>query len=225
MTTDQMILNLPIRTAMGRADFLISASNAAAVAGLDAWQNWPLGKMILTGAEGAGKTHLAYIWAAQTGARIITAAKLTEADLSSLIEASAVILEDADHIARDRLVETHVFHLHNALLDRQAPLLFTARCAPARWGITLPDLSSRLVQTALLHLAPPDDALLGAVIVKLAHDRQLMLPPTIVKYAVPRIERSFAAAKKFVAALDTLSLAAHEPPMPKHARAILRGEV
>ena len=60
-------------------------------------------------------------------------------------------------------------------------------------------------------LAPPDDALLRALIVKLGADRQLMLDEALVGYLVTHIERSFAAARAAVARLDEEALRLHRP--------------
>jgi chromosomal replication initiation ATPase DnaA len=218
---EQLPFDLPFRAAMGREDFFLSQANAAAVQGIDAWRDWPGAKMLLIGPEGAGKTHLAHVWATQAGARVVQAGDLSEDDLPPLSDAPALAVEDADRIAGDRQAETALFHLHNALAARNAPLLLTARQPAARWGLSLPDLASRMAQAGQLTLEAPDDALLSAVMVKLADDRQLALTPAIVAYAVPRIERSFAAAQAFIARLDAMALAAQEPPMQKHARAIL----
>ena len=77
---EQLLLDLPVRTALGRDDFFVSAANAAAVVGIEAWEGWPHGKTVLVGAEASGKTHLAHVWAAMTGAMVVDAATL--ADLS-----------------------------------------------------------------------------------------------------------------------------------------------
>jgi chromosomal replication initiation ATPase DnaA len=60
-------------------------------------------------------------------------------------------------------------------------------------------------------LQPPDDALLRALIVKLASDRQLSLDEAVVNYLSTRIERSFAAARAAVAALDEEALRRGRP--------------
>ena len=57
---------------------------------------------------------------------------------------------------------------------------------------------------ATLHA--PDDAMLRAVIVKLAADRQLVLDESVVRYVATRIERSFAAARTAVITLDDEAL-------------------
>jgi len=218
---DQLAFDLPFRTAMGRADFFVTDANAAAVAGIDSWRDWSLAKMLLVGPEGAGKTHLAHVWAGQSGATVMAASDLTEANLIEFGAAEALVVEDADQIAGNRTAEETLFHLHNALADRAAPLLITARTAPAQWGLTLPDLQSRMQQAGLLTLSPPDDMLLGAVIVKLAQDRQLKLTPQILSHVLPRLDRSMAAAQVFVAEMDAETLAAKQRPGLRHAKTVL----
>jgi len=220
---DQLVFDLPFRAAMGRDDFLVSRTNMAAVKGIDRWRDWPFGKAVLVGPEGAGKSHLAHVWAAQSGARIVAAAGLTADWIDRADTVAGLALEDADRLAGDRAAETLLFHLHNALATRSVPLLVTARQIPNRWGLVLPDLESRMAQADVLQAAPPDDALLMALMVKLARDRQMRLTPDLIRYAMPRIERTFAAVRSLMAELDARSLAAREPPMRKHIRAILEG--
>jgi chromosomal replication initiation ATPase DnaA len=217
----QLVLDLPFRAAMGRDDFFLSEANAAAVAGLDGWRGWPGAKMLLTGPEGSGKTHLAHVFAAQSGARIIAADTLSGLDPADTAEAPALVIEDADRIAGDAATEEALFHLHNAAAVRGTPLLLTARGPARRWGLRLPDLQSRMEQAGLLTLDAPDDALLTAVLVKLAADRQLALSPALLAFVLPRIDRSLAYAQRFVAELDAEALAAKQKPGTKHVRAVL----
>lgn len=218
---EQLVLDLPFRAAMGRDDFFVSDANAAAVAGIDALRDWPRGKMLLVGPRGAGKTHLAHVFSAQTGARIVAAADLRGADPATLADAAALVVEDADRIAGDRPAEEALFHLHNAAADRSTPLLITATAPPQRWGLRLPDLQSRMQQAGQLTLAAADDALVAAVLVKLAADRQMALTPALVAYILPRIDRSLAFVQGFVAALDAEALAAKQRPGTRHVKAVL----
>jgi chromosomal replication initiation ATPase DnaA len=218
---EQLVLDLPFRAAMGRDEFFVTAANAAAVAGIDSWEGWPGGKMLLVGPEGSGKTHLAHVFAAQTDARILEAADLPDADPSALADAPALVVEDADRIAGDARAEEALFHLHNAAADRGAALLITAITPPQRWGLALPDLQSRMQQAGLLTLSAPDDALIGAVLVKLATDRQLALTPALVGYILPRIDRSLGFVQGFVTALDAEALAAKQRPGTRHVKAVL----
>lgn len=202
---EQLTFDLPVRAARGRDDFFVSPANAMAVAQIDAWADWPQHKLVLVGPEGAGKTHLAHVWSGISGARIVSAAALPEADLPSLA-GSAVVVEDADRIAGQTEREEALFHLHNMVLAEEGALLLTARQAPSLWPLTLPDLKSRMAATATATLQRPDDALLTALLVKLFADRQLSVQPRLISYLVGRMERSFAAAQHLVTALDARAL-------------------
>ncbi len=201
----QLSFDLPVRTALGREDFFVSPANAFPVAMIENWQNWPARKLVLTGPEGSGKTHLAHVWAARSGAQIISAQSLAGSDIPSLCT-TAIAIEDADHIAGHPEAEEALFHLHNLALAEGHPLLFTSTKAPNAWGITLPDLSSRMEGTPVAALEQPDDTLLAAVIMKLFADRQIVPTAETIPYLVSRIDRSFATARAMVAQIDQTAL-------------------
>ena len=67
-----------------------------------------------------------------------------------------------------------------------------------------------------------DDALLRAIIVKLFADRQLAVDDSLVTYLVTRIERSFAAARAAVDALDREALRLKRPVTRALAAELLR---
>ena len=96
-----------------------------------------------------------------------------------------------------------------------------ARLSPAAWPIGLLDLASRLRAAQIVGIAPPDDALLGAVLVKHFADRQLRVAPGLVAYLVRRMERSFAAAASLAARLDEAALASRAAVNIPLARRIL----
>src|SRR5207247_10669361 len=81
-----------------------------------------------------------------------------------------------------------------------ALVLLPGRSAPFNGAIR--DLASRLRALPAVAMAPPDDALLRAVLVKLFADRQLAVDESVIGYLATRIERSFAAARRLVARLD-----------------------
>ncbi len=208
----QLAFDLPVRAAQGRADFLVAPSNAVAVAALDA--AFPVaGRMALAGPEGAGKTHLAAIWAAETGARLAFGPNLAGTEPRALI-APALVLDGADAIAGEPEAETRAFHLLNLMADAGGRLLLVAREPPARWPVRLPDLASRLAATPVATLGAPDERLLAGLLVKLFADRQLAVTPALVSWLAARIDRSCAAAFEAVAVLDAAALA--------HARPVTR---
>lgn len=201
---------------------MVSPANALALEALSGWRDWSDGKMLLVGSEGAGKTHLAHVWAAETHAVIVAGAGLDQHDLPVLAASAAVIVEDADRIAV-QADETALFHLHNMVASQDGRLLITARAPVRDWGLGLPDLVSRLQAMAVTRLEPPDDALLAAVLVKLFSDRQIAIAPTLVPYLVSRMHRSFAAARALVAQLDATALAEGRPVTRALASAVLEG--
>jgi chromosomal replication initiation ATPase DnaA len=197
--------DLPARAALERDDFFISPSNALALALIDRTEHWPNGKLVLIGPEGAGKTHLASVWAAQTQAQITQAKDLAAADIDRLAQAPTVV-ENLDHIAGDRSLETALFHLHNLAAANAVPLLVTTRLAPHHLPLALPDLASRMQAAQIAELSAPDDTLLAAVLMKLFADRQIAPAPDVIPYLTLRIDRSFAAAQRTVAALDKAAM-------------------
>ena len=201
----QLTFDLPAETALGRGDFFVSPSNAVAVDTIQTWHDWPQGKLLLIGPEGAGKTHLAHVWAGITGARIVAAKDLPRAQITDLA-ASPVVVENADEIAGNAEAEQALFHLHNLAQSNGSALLLTARKLPARWELSLPDLQSRIQGSAMVTIQPPDDELLAAVLIKLFADRQLAVEADLVSYLLSRMERSFVGASRAVAALDHAAL-------------------
>jgi chromosomal replication initiation ATPase DnaA len=217
MSDLQLSFDLPPRAAGGRAAFYVAPANATALALVDAWPDWPGGRLALTGPEGAGKSHLAAVWAARAGARALSVPELAAADPLAL-GAGAVVIEDLDRAPPGAAGERALFHLLNAQAERGGHLLLTGRAPPARWPVRLPDLASRLAAITPAAIEAPDDALMAALLVKHFADRQLRVSPALVSWLVPRIERSAAAAARTVDLLDREALARGQPLGPGLAR-------
>lgn len=217
----QLALDLGHRPALGREDFMVSAGNRQALAWLDRWPDWPAPAIAVHGPAGCGKSHLAHVFAAQTGAVILPAATLTRVDPPHLLPAaSALAVEDADR----GVDEVALFHLFNLAKETGRCLLLTGRSAPARWSLKLADLRSRLRAIPNVGIEPPDDALLAALLVKLFADRQLKVPAEVIAYLLPRLERSFTAARALVEAVDAAALAEkREITVPLVREAMSRG--
>lgn len=212
----QMPLMLEHRTALGRADFLVSASNSEAARTLAGWRDWPGRRMALTGPARSGKTHLAHVWMQESGAELISATGLDEATAARLVRHGQAVIEDVDRLGAlapqaRRDVERALFHLLNLAAAEGGFVLLTGREAPARWPVETPDLASRLAALPVARLAPADDALLAALMVKLFADRQLEVAPGVIEYLALRVERSCAAVEALVDALDRLSLERQKP--------------
>lgn len=207
---EQLIFDLPLETAFGRQDFFVTGANATAVSVLENWQSWPMGKLVLSGPKGSGKTHLSNIWAELTGARVIDAMALLDVNLGAQITAPLCV-ENMHQIAGISALQEAAFHLHNMMMEQGQTLLFTGVGIPGQWGITLPDLLSRLQGSSLTELALPDDSLLCAVMLKQFSDRQIKLDPKVMDFLMLRMERSFETVSHLVSELDRQALVHRKP--------------
>jgi len=212
----QLAIDLPHRPALGRADFLVSDCNAAALQWIERWPDWPAPALVLYGPAGSGKSHLAALWRERSGGILIAGEALSRADPNELASRRAVALDDAA-----RAPERELLHLYNCCGEAGASLLVVARDAPASWPIALPDLASRLRAAPSVAIAPPDDRLLAAVLVKLFADRQVRVAPEVIGFLLRRMERSFAAAGALADRLDRLALGAGRPIGLALARRVL----
>lgn len=207
MTPNQLTFDFPLRPALGAEDFLVAPPNADAVAWIDKWPDWPGPLLVVFGPKGCGKTHLARVFMNKTGAVLITPAMLAETDpMTALGDHAACVVEEADAWAGGAS-ETDLFHLYNSVKEAGRHMMMTASAPPARWPVALPDLRSRLNTGITAGIGAPDDALIGAVLVKLFADRQLSVDADVVRFLLPRMERSFAAVLAAVEALDGAALA------------------
>jgi chromosomal replication initiation ATPase DnaA len=202
----QRQLPLPLETAPAayeRADFLVGASNAAALEEIDRWPDWPNRMLFLSGPEGSGKTHLGQIWRRMSGAGQARGSALTVEAVPGLLAPGALLVDAADEITD----EPALFHLINHARECGASLLLLSRKPPEQFGASRPDLASRLCAMARASLLPPDDELLACLLAKRLSDRQLgPVPAEVVRYMVERIERSHEAVERAARALDEESL-------------------
>lgn len=203
MIHEQLVFDLAHRQALGADDFLVSSCNQMAVHLIDEWPDWAHRIQLIEGPGGSGKSHLANVWRLKTGAHSIDAASLRADDIAELPLSNGLILEDLDGIDFD---EPAVFHLLNLSRERDFSILLTARTPPSRWSVHLPDLISRLRAIPVITIGAPDDALLGAVLLKHFSDRQLNVEPQLLKFLARHMIRSMDAAHEIVAQLDHAAL-------------------
>jgi chromosomal replication initiation ATPase DnaA len=215
----QLAFALPHAESLTRDNFLEGPANEAALALIERWPDWPNRIMLLAGEEGSGKSHLASIWAEQSGARTISAHALNPASVPNALATGALVVEDLKPEGFD---ERALFHLMNLAREEAAFMLITARVPPAAFEIELRDLRSRLRAVPVVSLAPPDDRLLRALIVKFCADRQLAVDESLVGYLVGRIERSYGEARRAVELLDSESLRLGRPVTRALAAELLR---
>ena len=221
-TYRQLVIGLPALSRLGRADFLPAAANEAALAFVDAWPAWSGPALVIHGPEGSGKSHLAAIWRQRAAPLVLAPAALAHAPARELLgSAQAVLLEDLDRALAAANLDDALFSLWTAVAERQGHLLLTARLPPARWSVRLADLASRLRGAAAVAVAAPDEDLLAGLLLKLLNDRQVRIAPEVVRFLLPRIERSFAAVYRLAAALDRAALTEHREITVPLARGVL----
>ena len=100
-----------------------------------------------------------------------------------------------------------MFHLLNAVKSLNGFVLLTAERPPAAWGLTLPDLMTRLKALPCIEIQPPGEMLMQAVLIKQFADRQLKVAPEVIAYLLKNMERSFRVASFITRRADELSLA------------------
>ena len=179
----QIALPLAWPVADAEEDFLISDANRLAFDHLKRWSVWPVMATLLTGPRKSGRSLLGRIFVRKTGGRLFDNAESHD--------------------------EEALFHAWNQAQETRRPLLMIAEAPPPLWEIALPDLRSRLAATPQITIEPPDDQLIGDLIVKLLGDRGIAVPPELPAFLVPRIERSHVAVQQVVEALDRAALSHH----------------
>jgi len=208
-------LDWPRKRTMARADFVAGPCNAEALAAVGDREAWRDGRLVVCGDEGCGKTHLAAIWAADSGARFIDAAALEPGNIRDVAALGAVVVEDVDRrlvaAPRRARAEEALMHLFNLMGEGGGRILFSGREPPGRWAVRLPDLASRLTLPAVFRVGRPDDTLLSHLFVKLFDDRNIALDPRVASFLALRTERSFRAAHDMVEALDRYSVETKRP--------------
>jgi chromosomal replication initiation ATPase DnaA len=215
----QLAFALPHAESLTRDNFLEGPANAAGVALVDSWPEWPNRTMLLVGPEGSGKSHLAAIWAELAGARSISTHALTASSVPAALATGAIVVEDLNSSDFDQRA---LFHLLNLAREEEAFVLITARTPPLSFEVELRDLRSRLRAVPTVSLLAPDDQLFRALVVKFCTDRQLAVDESVVSYLAMRIERSYIAARQAVELLDTEALRLGRPVTRALAAELLR---
>ena len=203
----QLSFDFGHRPSLRGEDFLIAPCNREAVAWIDRWPDWPSPALAVFGPAGCGKTHLTRVWQARSGAPEINLEMLCGSDPPALLRgAKCCVVEDVGAGLDDAKSSRAFLHLFNLVAETRGHMLLTAAAPPSRWPVRFADLRSRLAAIPAVAVGAPDDALIGALIVKLFTDRQLKVGDEVVRYMLARMDRSFDAARRLVAAIDAAAL-------------------
>lgn len=183
--TGQFVLPFAVAGPDGDSDFLVTASNRAAINRLFDWTRLPFGAAVLVGPEGSGKTTIGRAFVSGSG---------------------GCFIDNADNESDETL-----FHAWNRAQTQGAPVLFAADRPPALWGISLPDLLSRLGASLLIEIPPPDEEMTALLLQKRLARAGLALPDALAGYAALRMERSYPAIGALARIIDEMALALQRP--------------
>lgn len=195
-----------------RFDAFVPGDNAAVVAAVIRLAHAPgADNLFLAGPESSGKTHLLSAAVADTpGAIYLPLQQLgaqAEAMIVAVTQAPLICIDEVDAIAGQRSLEIMLFDLFNRVLEHRGRMLFAARHAPARLGVALPDLVSRLSSLVQLTLKPLDDAAAREVLVDRAQQRGFQLADDVLEFLFRRFPRNLGAMLELIDQLDSESLA------------------
>ena len=197
-TLRQLSLSLPETAPRYDADgFVHSDANDAAWRIARSWFESEEPALIICGPPKSGKTHLAHLVTAGLDRRFMSPDQFVEAPAFAPV------------IVVDNLPASDPEDFLTALehsTERHSRMVLTGAGHPSEWALGLKDLRTRLEAMPRAVINEPDEPLIRAVIAKGFRDRQVMVNPTVVDYAAPRLPRTFAAAHKFVALADQSGL-------------------
>ncbi len=212
----QIPLELDHEPSFALEDFIVSETNNIAFETVKSWPDWEYHVAALIGPEASGKSHLAISWAKKSNATVFTKSKIPSVE--EIEHLGNIVLEDVYLAPSD---EQSLFHLINWSKENSRYLLLTSRDEPTRWEISLPDLKSRLSLVQVANIQSPDDQLLMILLAKMFTDRQLNIDLSIINFMIPRMERSFSAARELVAAIDAKALSQKKAITQKIAKECL----
>ncbi|HHY49781.1 MAG TPA: hypothetical protein GYA10_08555 [Alphaproteobacteria bacterium] len=198
----QMVLELGHRPSHAEADYIVGEGNELAYHHVLAYPDWPGPLTLVTGPAKAGKSHLARIWAARSGAAVAEPGEVEA--LAAEGGTQPLLVEDVDRLS---YAEEGLFHLLNQSMRDRRPLLLTAREQIAKWPFRTDDLKSRARLAAHFTVTLSDDIQLSQMFVKLFADRQVVVDPKTIAYLVARMERSPEEAVILAGLADDIALA------------------
>ena len=194
---EQSYFNYNIKPGLAIDDFFVSTSNKKAYSFILNKQI-DSKKILLIGPNKSGKTHLGKIWQKNNNA-------------ISYENNFEIILNYKQNIFIDDFLkninEEQIFHLINHCSINKLTILLTSNKEVFEHNFLLKDLVSRLKTFNLLRIDLPDDDLIINLIIKLLHDKQIIIKnEEIFHYILKRIERSYEEIFLLIENIDKLSL-------------------
>ncbi|MDR0581090.1 MAG: hypothetical protein LBG04_03200 [Holosporaceae bacterium] len=191
------------------SDFIISEENRDAVLSLAKWPDWNSNGLIIYGEPGAGKTHLASLWARTANAVYILKESLNHSPRDLFTTENNFVFdnfEDFIETARSKFSHDWMFHFFNIVKEKNKFFLLLSRTHQSLWSVKLEDLRSRLLAIPSVNIAVPGDYLLLKISQKIAKDLGITIPDDAMRYIFNTIERKVGSIADILKKLDKLSL-------------------
>lgn len=168
--------------------------------------------LYLYGPGGSGKTHLLHAIGRQVAGdayRIFSCAVMREQDADQLLDEMCdlpvLLLDDLDQLPDADQLRFIIWEAFNRQHTAGRPLALAGRPAPRELRNLDEHLTSRLLWGLVAALELSDDRARQQLILKLAHDRQVLLPDDVAAWLLTVLPRDSEA---LVAACDNLYRAA-----------------
>jgi chromosomal replication initiation ATPase DnaA len=190
-------------------DFVVSEENFDAISQLAKWPNWSDNGMIIHGASGTGKTHLAALWAQTANAVYIIKENLSHPRDLFGAECNFVIDNFEDFLNLKK--SDWMFHFFNIAKEKNRFFLILSRLHPSFLNIELRDLESRLLSLPIVGIDTPRDDLLLKISQKIAHDLEIVVADDVMMYILNIIDRKTSSIIDVLKTLDKLSLQQKKP--------------
>ena len=247
MTTviPQLILSFPLDSVCTFANLLEGDGNHRAITAVQAFLRTirmaqaHATSLIVTGEEGTGKTHLlqAAVHHIHTHVGKTAAIYLDSITLQTQLQESReqvltqfleryetcqlVAIDNLEEVASSPVLQEGLLYLFNQMRGTQGGLLIAGRNSPQRLATLRPDLRSRLLWGELIPLDPPEDELLGAILLKMVEDRQVRCAPELLKFLQLRLPRCIPDYAAAIERLNDASLGLKRPLTVPLAKQVL----
>jgi DnaA-homolog protein len=218
--SQQLALNLRLKDGSSFSNFLPGPNREAlerlrgAIVAAANREKAPHNLMFLWGAEGCGKSHLLQaacrlaqeLGMAPVYVPLAEAAELSPSLLEDVEKAPLVCLDDLERIAGRADWEAALFSLTERMRAAGGMQVGAATVPPARLGLKLPDLTSRLAWGTVYALQPLGDAEKLEAVRLRAHNRGFEMPEDVVQYILSRYPRDMRSLFDLLDRLDRASL-------------------
>lgn len=206
MYKNQLTIEMPKRLALGREDFMVNECNKEAVDFIDSFYKGKMKSGVLIGPKGSGKSHLVNVFCKNVEReKWIISPKIDE-NIYKIFKKNEIIIIEDINILTSKVEEEYLFNIINLSKELNKILLLTSGVKLSMLKIETLDLRSRLDAMQSVKILEPNDDLASALILKLFHDRQILIKPNIIQYLMNRVERTYSGISEIIDLIDGAAL-------------------